>query len=375
MRKIRVLIVDDSVVIRRILSNVLASDPGIEVAGVAQDGRIALGKIAALNPDLVILDVEMPNMDGLAALAEIRARWPRMPVLMYSSLTHRGAAATLDALALGANDYLTKPSGAEGPEEAVESVRAQLIPRIKAFCGGPSPRATEPLPASLAIPRAPVPPAPHLASQATPARRPTATLRLVAMGTSTGGPNALMEILPAFPADFPLPIVIVQHMPPIFTRMLAERLATRCAIGVTEGVHDEPLRPGHAYIAPGDRHMTVSVVDGAAVLRLNDDARENSCRPAVDVLFRSAAAAYPGGTLGIMLTGLGCDGLKGSEAIVESGGVVFAQDEPTSVVWGMPGSVVKAGLADRVLPLDLIGGSIVSRALAAREQTVGGLAS
>jgi two-component system chemotaxis response regulator CheB len=360
MRKIRVLIVDDSVVIRRILSNVLSADPGLEVAGIAQDGRIALGKVEALAPDLVILDVEMPNMDGLEALAEIRRRWPRLPVVMYSSLTHRGASATLDALALGARDYLTKPSGAEGPEEAVAGIRDQLIPRIKALCVDALASEAPPAPA--------VPPPPHRPASPPPSsRRRVGPFSVVAIGCSTGGPNALMDLLPAFPADFPLPVVVVQHMPPIFTRMLAERLSARCPLPVAEGVDGEPVRPGRVYVAPGDRHMAVAVVDGRPTIRIHDEARENSCRPSVDVLLRSAAAAFPGGTLAAILTGLGCDGLKGAGAVVAGGGVVLAQDEATSVVWGMPGHVVRAGLAERVLPLPLLGGAIVTRAMAGRE--------
>ncbi|MGE3818578.1 MAG: chemotaxis response regulator protein-glutamate methylesterase [Isosphaeraceae bacterium] len=367
MRKIRVLIVDDSVVIRRVLSDVVSSDPALEVAGIAQDGRIALGKVASLHPDVVILDVEMPNLDGMGALAEIRKNWPLLPVIMYSNMTQRGAIATLDALALGASDYQTKPAGSEGPEDAVRRIREELIPRIKAFCRGVGQRAPEPTRGPGPWIPTHTPSAPRRVSTPTTRRAPS-PINLVAIGTSTGGPNALGEILPAFPANFPPPIVIVQHMPPIFTRMLAERLASRSSIEVTEAVHGEPLRPGHAYVAPGGRHMVVEEGDGdGARLLLNDDPRENSCRPAADVLFRSAAAAFPGATLAVILTGLGSDGLKGCEAVVNSGGLVFAQDEPTSVVWGMPGSVVKAGLADRVIPLDLIGDTIVNRVLASRE--------
>jgi two-component system chemotaxis response regulator CheB len=335
MSKIRVLIVDDAVVVRRLLSDVLGSDPDIEVAGVAPNGRIALSKIAQKNPDLVSLDVEMPVMDGLETLAEIRKSYPRLPVIMFSSLTERGASATLNALALGANDYVTKPAKVAGVEEAAQRIREELIPKIKAFCS----RTSGVAPPSV-VPR-----------PARPKSRPQ-RVDIVAIGVSTGGPNALAKLVPALPADLPVPVVIVQHMPPIFTKSLAERLATSSKVRVHEGARGEVLQAGSVWIAPGGYHMVLKRRIAAVQVGINEEPLENSCRPAVDVLFRSVSKVYGRHALAVVLTGMGQDGLRGCEAIREAGGQILVQDEASSVVWGMPGSVVRAGLADDVLPLE-----------------------
>ncbi len=349
MPKIRILVVDDAVVFRRLVSDELARDPALEVAGTAANGRIALARIPQVNPDLVVLDVEMPEMDGLATLRELRKTYPRLPVIMFSALTERGAEATLDALALGATDYFTKPANTGSLDASLEVIREQLIPRIKALC-----QKTAAGPALPAVVRT-VPMAP-----ARPIFR-TGAVGVVVIGSSTGGPNALAEIFPRLPADFPVPIVIVQHMPPMFTRLLAERLTAQSAIRVQEGTSGGVLQPGQAWIAPGDYHMIV-VRDGTQVrLLVHQDPPENSCRPAVDVLLRSVAKTYGSETLSVILTGMGQDGLRGCEAVREAGGQVLAQDEATSVVWGMPGYVARAGLADRVLPLNLIADEILRR--------------
>jgi two-component system, chemotaxis family, protein-glutamate methylesterase/glutaminase len=350
---IRILVVDDSVVIRRILSDTLSKDSEIEVVGLASDGRIALSKIPLLRPDLVTLDVEMPVMDGLETLAELRKSNPKLPVIMFSTLTERGAAATLEALALGASDYATKPSNAGNPTVAIERIQNELIPKIKALCSRRSaPQAARTPPKRTTV-------APHA--------RPNRPFDIVAIGTSTGGPNALAEVVPQIPKDFPLPIVIVQHMPPIFTRLLAERLAGRSTIGVEEGAAGTVLRPGHAWIAPGNFHMTVTRSGGKGQISLNQGAPENSCRPAVDVLFRSVAAAYKANVLGVVMTGMGADGVRGSECIRDAGGEVIVQDEATSVVWGMPGLVYAAGQADGVYPIDKIAPEITRRVLESRK--------
>jgi two-component system, chemotaxis family, protein-glutamate methylesterase/glutaminase len=342
---IRVLVVDDAVVARRLVADVLGGAPGIEVVGTASDGRLALAKLAATNPDVVILDVEMPVMDGMATLAAIRRERPRLPVIMFSTLTERGAAATLEALALGAADYVTKPASAGSAGLAMERVREELIPKVRAVTG----RLPRPGAAASAGPRV-----------AWPARPPQQP-EIVAVGTSTGGPNALAALLAALPADLGVPLVVVQHMPPVFTRLLAERLAGKCRLRVAEGVAGASLEPGQVWIAPGDHHMLV-VREGTAVrLATNQDPQENSCRPAVDVLFRSVAAAYGGRGLAVVLTGMGQDGLRGCERLREAGGQVLAQDEASSVVWGMPGFVARAGLAERVLPLGQIADEIVRR--------------
>lgn len=351
MTPIRVLVVDDSVVIRKVLSGALSSDRALEVVGTASDGRIALVKIPLLNPDLVTLDIEMPVMDGLETLAAMRKLYPKLPVIMFSTLTERGAAATLDALSLGASDYATKPSNTGSPAVAMERIRTELIPRIKALCGV----------ASLKVKPPPAAP-PQLKVRA----RTNPRIEIVAIGTSTGGPNALAEVLPMIPNDFPVPIVVVQHMPPIFTRLLAERLASRSAIPVEEGSAGVVLSPGRAWIAPGNFHMKVIRSGMSWRLDLNQAPPENSCRPAVDVLFRSVAQAYGANVLGVVMTGMGADGVRGAQHIREAGGEVIIQDEASAVVWGMPGLVYAAGQADAVYPLDRLAEEITRRVLQSR---------
>ena len=371
MPKLRILIVDDAVVVRRILTESLSADPELEIAGVAANGRIALARIPQVSPDLVIMDVEMPEMDGLQALAELRKSHPRLPVIMFSTLTQRGAAATLDALALGADDYVTKPSNVGSVTVAIQRVREELIPKIKLLC-----EARKPVPrAACCVPRQSVDHPARVPATAFPTRHAARGTRhasgasLVAIGVSTGGPNALADLLPRLPASFPVPIVIVQHMPAIFTRMLAERLDARAPLAVREGAEGEVLRPGHVWIAPGGRHMRV-VRDRASLrLQLDDGPPENSCRPAVDVLFRSLAESVGGGVLAVVLTGMGQDGLRGGQAIRAAGGQVLVQDETSSVVWGMPGAIVRAGIADGILPLDGIATELILRTADARRQT------
>ncbi len=338
------LVVDDSVVIRRVVTDELSADPEIEVVGTAANGQIALTRMTQTKPDLVILDIEMPEMDGLATLAAIRKSYPRLPVIMFSALTERGASATLDALALGATDYFTKPSGPGGVEESRRVIREQLVPAIKQICA-PKPvvpaLVVRPVAGQVGVPPGPV--------------------EVVVIGVSTGGPNALAEVFGALPADLPVPILIVQHMPPMFTRLLAERLTASSKVPIEEATTGAVVRPGRALIAPGNFHMLVAR-DGLQVRAvLNQEPPENSCRPAVDPLFRSAVKVYRGGVLAVVLTGMGQDGLRGSELVREARGQIIAQDEATSVVWGMPGFVVRAGLADKVLPLSLVANEIVRR--------------
>jgi two-component system chemotaxis response regulator CheB len=350
MPKIRVLVVDDAVVFRRLIAEELTKDPALEVVATAANGRIALARMPQVNPDVVILDIEMPELDGLATLKELRKGHPRLPVIMFSALTERGAEATLDALALGATDYFTKPTNTGGLDTSLTVIRDQLIPEIKALCGKSGANETSTIQESM--PKSPS----HVSPRHTPG-----PVRVVAIGSSTGGPNALAEIFRRLPGDFPVPLVLVQHMPPMFTRLLAERLSAEFSIRVQEGGSGSLLQPGSAWIAPGGHHMIVAP-DGLRVrTHLHQEPPENSCRPAVDVLFRSVAQTYGSGTLAVILTGMGQDGLRGCEAVREAGGQVLAQDEATSVVWGMPGYVARAGLADRVLPISLIGEEIVRR--------------
>jgi two-component system chemotaxis response regulator CheB len=359
MPKIRVLVVDDAAVFRRSVAEELSRDPALEVVGTAANGRIALARLAQVSPDVVILDIEMPEMDGLATLAELRKTHPTLPVIIFSALTERGAEVTLDALALGATDYFTKPSNAGGLEASLEIIRKGLIPQIKALCAGAQKRTVgKDRPHAARVPPSPtdVPVARLPGARAGP-------VDVVAIGVSTGGPNALADVFRRLPASFPVPLVLVQHMPPMFTRLLAERLSAEFPIRVHEGRSGDVLQPGHAWIAPGDYHMIV-VRDGhQSRILLHQDPPENSCRPAADVLLRSVAKAFGPTSLAVILTGMGQDGLRGCEAVREAGGRVLAQDEASSVVWGMPGAVVRAGLADQVLPLSRVGDEILCRVL------------
>lgn len=357
---IRVLVTDDSVVVRRLVTNVLSSSPGIEVIGSAPNGRIALAKIDQLNPDLVTLDVEMPDMDGIETLIAIRERRPDLPVIMFSTLTERGAAVTLEALMRGANDYVTKPANVGSVNEAMERVRNDLVPRVHSLCGSPAPAVA---PRSVR----PHTPAPRRPRSVVPSR-----IDAVVVGISTGGPSALAHVVPLLPPDLEVPVLIVQHMPPMFTRLLAERLDRTTALVVAEAAGGESAAPGTCWIAPGDRHLVVDPVGtapggvAAARLRLDDGPRENSCRPAVDALFRTAAGVYGPHLLAVVMTGMGQDGLIGSEHVAQAGGQVIVQDEASSVVWGMPGSVAQAGLADAVLPLETIPDEIARRVAVGR---------
>ncbi len=345
------LVVDDSVVIRRLLSDTLSTDSALQVIGTASDGRIALARIESLKPDLITLDIEMPVMNGLETLAELRKTHPRLPVIMFSTLTERGAAATLEALALGATDYTTKPSNTGSLAQAAATVHAELIPKIKMLCGRVDLHLRTPASA-----RAPL----------KPVMRFNQRIDIVAIGTSTGGPNALAEVLPHIPESFPVPIVVVQHMPPIFTRMLADRLASHSAIKVAEGQAGAVLKPAHAWIAPGNFHMKLLRAALDTRLDLSQEPAENSCRPAVDVLFRSVAATYGARVLAVVMTGMGADGVRGAQAVRDAGGEVVIQDEASSVVWGMPGLVHAAGLADAVYPLDQLAQEITRRVLQSR---------
>ncbi len=360
MARINVLVVDDSVVIRRLVTTVLEDDPEITVVGTAASGRIAINKLSQVAPDCVTLDMEMPDLDGLGTLRELRKTHPKLPVIMFSTLTERGAGATLDALALGANDYVCKPANVGSVPEAIASVRDQLVPKIKALC----PPTLGAAPA--AVRRAPVVPVQQ-------GLAPTGRIDVLTIGSSTGGPDALSTVLTQLPASFPVPVVIVQHMPPVFTRMFAQRLDSKCALSVKEAEHGDLVVPGRVLIAPGDKHMELKRVGTSVVAQLTSGPPENFCRPAVDVLFRSVAQVYGGSTLAVVLTGMGSDGARGAEVLRRAGAEVVAQDEPTSVVWGMPGAVVGAGLAHRVLPLSHVAADMIGVAARARASVLSGV--
>jgi two-component system chemotaxis response regulator CheB len=364
-RPLRVALVDDSAVVRRMVGSVIRSEEDLELVAALADGQEAVDQLPALGPDVVVLDVEMPRLDGLATLAVLRERCPGLSVVMYSSLTERGAAVTLEALTRGAVDYATKPRATTSRVEAEEHVRRELLPLVRlwgrtgrarrvgsAAAHGAPAEGTRPDPGPGAAPTR-VPPA-DPTSPAPPAE-------LVVIGVSTGGPNALAELLPALPADLGTPVLVVQHMPAIFTRLLAERLDRICSLAVREAQDGAPLVPGQVLVAPGGRHLAVVEERGQPRAVCRDDPPEHFCRPAVDVLFRSAAAVFGPRVLAVVLTGMGSDGLAGAQSVVQAGGRVLAQDEASSVVWGMPGSVARAGLAEAVLPLAELAGAIAAR--------------
>ena len=362
----RILIVDDSAVMRSLLRAVVCNDGTLEVAGTAADGATALQAIKALHPDLVLLDVEMPVMDGLATLRELRRCGYLLPVIMCSSFTQRGARVTIEALACGASDYVAKPAGQEDRETGMRVLAQDLIPKIKALTRGLQPGAPSNLASRI------VPGAPSRQTSAVSSSSGASLPRVVVLGVSTGGPAALDRVLPTLPSTFPLPVLVVQHMPELFTRILAERLSLRCPLKVREAAEGDPLQPGTIFIARGNWHMEIrpaACASAAPTLHLTQGPLENHCRPAVDVLFRSAVSVYGSGVLAIVLTGMGSDGLAGCRLLRACGGTVLAQDQATSTVWGMPGAVAAAGLANGVFPLDAIGPEIVRLAAGSHGMT------
>lgn len=358
MARIRVLVVDDSVVVRRLVTDALSGAPDVEVVGSAANGRIALTKVDQLAPDVITMDIEMPEMDGVEAVRALRAAGRRLPIIMFSTLTERGAVATLDALGAGASDYVTKPANVGSVQESLARVADQLLPKIRALVPVPgltvtAGRARPSLGASA--PR----PAPAASTPVSTREEPSArVVRAVVIGSSTGGPEALSRVLTGLAAPLPVPVLVVQHMPPLFTRQLAARLDRQGPSTVVEVVGGEELVAGTVYIAPGDFHLEVRRSARGASTVLTQSPPVNFCRPSVDVMFRSAERAFGGDLLAVVLTGMGSDGRAGCGDIVEAGGTVVVQDEATSVVWGMPGAVATAGLAHRVLPLDRVATTI-----------------
>ena len=339
--RVRVLVVDDSAVIRRVVTQVIEQDPELHVVGTASNGAIALQRIPQLNPDVLTLDIEMPEMDGLETLRRLRREYPQLRVIMLSTLTERGAAVTLEALTLGADDYVQKVTNEPSIERSMDRLGLELLPKIRQFFRFPG--------SSKVI--APTPRAANGSIATASFQGPRPRPKALAIGVSTGGPAALGAILPQLPADFPLPVLVVQHMPPLFTRFLAERLDVTCKLSVTEAADGMEVAPGRIFVAPGDFHMKISTAGNGASIHLDQSPPLNSCRPAVDALFASLAETYGGAILSMILTGMGQDGLRSVEVLKRKGATVLAQDEASSVVWGMPGAIVNAGLADRVLPL------------------------
>jgi two-component system chemotaxis response regulator CheB len=330
--RIRTLVIAQSGRARRFVSGALASDPEFDVVGTAPTGKVALVKLDRLRPDVITFDPEMPEGEAMETIHAIRRTHPRVPIILFSSFTEPGHAVMPSLVAHGASASITTQANADNAA-VHRSIREELIPKIKALCR----------------------------------RHPEAQrVEIVAIGISTGGPDALPMLISSLPGNFPVPVVIVQHMPAIFTRLLAERLNAKCSIAVSEAIAGEVLHPGHVWLAPGGHHLIVSAERNGIRLETNQDAPENSCRPSVDPLFRSVAAAYRGGALAVVMTGMGRDGLRGCEAIRDRGGQILVQDQATSVVWGMPGAVAGAGLADDVLPLNALGAEIVRRVQAGR---------
>ncbi|GEP08770.1 chemotaxis response regulator protein-glutamate methylesterase of group 2 operon [Methylobacterium gnaphalii] len=334
------------------------TESGFDVVATASNGRIALDAVAKHDPDVVLLDIDMPELDGTSALPLMLARVPGLQVVMMSTLTQRNADISLKCLALGAVDYLPKPESSRGVTTS-DAFRTDLIERVRLFGAKRHRRVAAPAPASQGTSpaAAPAPAASRLSSPVTlrPKPRTIAAPRCLLIGSSTGGPRAVGDVLERIGAASlrNIPTLIVQHMPPVFTAVFAEHLGARVGLPAAEGKDGERLQPGRIYVAPGGRHM--GLAKGEPVIRLDDGPVVNFCRPAVDVLFLDAAAVFGAATLSVILTGMGSDGTPGARALVEAGGMLFAQDEATSTVWGMPGSVAKAGLCHGVLPLPEIG--------------------
>jgi len=370
---IRVLVVDDSSVIRGIVSRWIEASADMVLAGAAVNGSDAIKRAATLRPDIIILDIEMPEMDGITALPQLLKLCPQSRIIMASTLTRRNAEISLKALSLGASDYVPKPTSISGGD-AAEDFKRELMTRIIALgrrrltsqgaearmspgTAGRTQGTPVGMEASQPAARPGAIPVPVAAKGGLPLQKPSSVpAQIIAIGSSTGGPQALVQVVSALSAELNAPVVITQHMPPTFTAILAESIARSSGLKCVEAVTGMMLERGCVYVAPGDYHMTIKGRGGP--IELNQAPPENFCRPAVDPMFRSVAAAYGPLALGVVLTGMGSDGREGARAIVGAGGTVIAQDEETSVVWGMPGAVALAGLASAILPLDLIGAEI-----------------
>lgn len=392
---IRVLVVDDSSVIRGIVSRWIEAASETILFGSAVNGNDALERVKTDKPDIIVLDIEMPGMDGITALPLLLKACPQAKVIMASTLTRRNAEISLKALSLGASDYVPKPSSLGGGE-AADDFRRELFSRITALGSKRARRSGAPRPASqpdavVRVPASSPPPvsasAPGRAESVAPATRPVAPpvrfvptvagpedastpsratfqlrksallpAQILVIGSSTGGPQALVAVVSAIAPQLNVPVLITQHMPPTFTSILAESLSRTSGLKCVEGANGMMLERGCVYVAPGDYHMMIKGKGGP--IELNQNPPENFCRPAVDPLFRSVAAVYGASTLAVVLTGMGSDGREGARSIVAAGGTVIAQDEETSVVWGMPGAVALAGLAAAVLPLNSVGTEI-----------------
>ena len=366
-KNLKVLIVDDTIVYRKIVSDILAEIPDIEVVGTASNGKIALSKIATLEPDLITLDIEMPEVNGIEVLAHIRKEKWDVGAIVLSTLTHEGGDMTITALELGAFDFIPKPDSGTMAENRA-AIKNILINMLKAFQrrqdiknilkGEPVPKTKHDKPRLIKKKPAYVNAGDESILKLS--NRQQAKSEIVTIGVSTGGPSALAKILPMIPKNIGVPILIVQHMPPIFTQSLARSLDAKCSIDVREAKDGEVLSAGTIFIAPGGKQMKVAAAaDGhSRIIRITDDPPENSCKPSVDYLFRSVALYYLGRATGIIMTGMGSDGTLGSKLMKENGSVIIAQDEASCTVFGMPREVINAGYADIVVPIDQIAETI-----------------
>jgi len=341
-KPLKVLIVDDAVIFRRGITEMLADVPYVEVAGVAANGKIALMKIPTLKPDALILDVEMPELDGIETLKALREHYPTIKVIMLSIHTTRGADKTLEALSLGAIDFVEKPSGPGNYQAHFKEIREDLLPKLRLLTLEESFL----LPKKKTIPFKPLKSVQHKECE------------VIAIASSTGGPNALTELLPQFVSNVNVGILIVQHMPPLFTKQFALSLNQKTKYTVHEATAGEPVSPNVILVAPGNYHMAVRNLGIEKKITLHQGPLENGCRPSADVLFRSVAEIYGKQALGIVLTGMGKDGTEGARAMKDQGATIIAQDKDSSVAWGMPRSVIEAELADYVLPLDEIASAV-----------------
>ncbi|MDD3028982.1 MAG: chemotaxis response regulator protein-glutamate methylesterase [Alphaproteobacteria bacterium] len=349
--KVRVIVVDDSLVIRGFITRALSHEAGFDVVGTAANGKAAIDVLARTPADVVILDIEMPVMDGLTAIPKLKEIDPAVQIIMASTLTQKNAEISMKALSLGATDYLPKPSAREMavPNAFLHDLREKVKTLgIRAWRNNV--RKT-PFRKTVVADAAPVEKKAFSLRAMTPHFKP----EIIAIGSSTGGPQALFSVIRAMGKELLQPVVITQHMPPSFTTILASHIARECGVSCEEAKEGMPLQPGHYYVAPGDFHLLVTKKLSGPMVELAQTPAENYCRPAVDPMLRSLVGVYGSRILVVILTGMGQDGMKGSEDVVRAGGAVLAQNEATSVVWGMPGAVAMAGLCSAVLPVGEIG--------------------
>jgi len=363
-KPLRVLIVDDTAVYRKVVTEVLSELPDVEVVGTANNGKIAMAKIASLKPDILTLDIEMPEMNGLDVLSSIKSQGFNVGAIVLSTLTHKGGELTMQALELGAFDFITKPE-TSSMDENRKQIKGNLLSMLKAFSRRQEIKHI--LDGRLSFPKDSRKTATSKETSESVVRRMNSIVNkrnknaeIVGIGISTGGPKALSQMMPGIPGDINVPILIVQHMPPIFTQSLAKTLDAKCAIDVKEAIDGETIQPNVAFIAPGGKQMKiVAGMDGIdRIIRITDDPPENSCKPSVDYLFRSIAQHYVGRSAGVIMTGMGSDGFSGLGLMKRSGATIIAQDEASCTVYGMPKKPINSGIVDIIAPLDHIASEI-----------------